>query len=233
MRSGSEVLVRSMTPSAEEELKILIRDSFGKLDGKFALMEQRFNELSNKVDVESARVQGSIATMKAELDGDIKNSETRVVGKIDALESRLDQKIDALESKLDKKIDALENKLDKKIDALESKLDKKIDALENKLDKKIDALENKLENKIDTLGRELRSEFKIHETKLDERTGGFEKRLANSEQLTRTIVAGIVVSVVGELLLFALKPTASNNRAEKENTQQSVTPTVFMPGRSQ
>jgi F0F1-type ATP synthase assembly protein I len=200
MRSDSEVLVSSMTPSAEEELKILIRDSFGKLDGKFALMEQRFNELSNKVDVESARVQGSIATMKAELDGDIKNSETRVVGKIDALESRLDQKIDALE---------------------------------NKLDRKIDALENKLENKIDTLGRELRSEFKIHETKLDERTGGFEKRLANSELLTRTIVAGIVVSVVGGLLLFALKPTASNNRAEKEKTQQSVTPTVFVPGRSQ
>jgi ABC-type phosphate transport system auxiliary subunit len=211
MRSDSEVLVSSMTPSAEEELKILIRDSFGKLDGKFALMEQRFNELSNKVDVESARVQGSIATMKAELDGDIKNSETRVVGKIDALESRLD----------------------KKIDALENKLDKKIDALESKLDKKIDALENKLENKIDTLGRELRSEFKIHETKLDERTGGFEKRLANSELLTRTIVAGIVVSVVGGLLLFALKPTASNNRAEKEKTQQSVTPTVFVPGRSQ
>jgi hypothetical protein len=200
MRSDSKVLVSSMTPSAEEELKILIRDSFGKLDGKFALMEQRFNELSNKVDVESARVQGSIATMKAELDGDIKNSETRVVGKIDALESRLD---------------------------------KKIDALENKLDKKIDALENKLENKIDTLGSELRSEFKIHETKLDERTGGFEKRLANSELLTRTIVAGIVVSVVGGLLLFALKPTASNNRAEKEKTQQSVTPTVFVPGKSQ
>jgi hypothetical protein len=189
-----------MTPSAEEEIKILIRDSFSKVDDKFALMERRFNDLANKVDVESARVQGSIATMKAELDGDIKNLETRVVGKIDALENRLDKKIDALESKLDKKIDALENKLEKKID---------------------------------TLGSELRSEFKIHETKLDERTSGFEKRLANSELLTRTIVAGIVVSVVGGLLLFALKPTASTNKAEQEKTQQSVTPTVFVPGRSQ
>jgi hypothetical protein len=44
-----------MTPSAEEEIKILIRDSFSKVDDKFALMERRFNDLANKVDVESAR----------------------------------------------------------------------------------------------------------------------------------------------------------------------------------
>ncbi len=46
----SEVLANSTTP-AEEELKIIIREFFGKPDDKFVLMEQRFNELEKKIQI--------------------------------------------------------------------------------------------------------------------------------------------------------------------------------------
>ena len=81
------------------------------------------------------------------------------------------------------------------------KIDEKIDKLEEKFDEKIDKLEDKFNEKIDKLAlgqADIKGDIKA----LNEKVEGLGKRLDNQEFLSRGIVIGLGVAILGGFAKF-------------------------------
>ncbi len=104
--------------------------------------------------------------------------------------TKLDQRLE----KIEQKIDRLEDKIDQKIDRLEDKIDQKIDSLEQK----IDNLDEKFERKIDNIQKDI-SDLKAGQARIEGELTGINKRLDNQEFLSRGILVGFMIAILGGL----------------------------------
>jgi predicted nuclease with TOPRIM domain len=85
-------------------------------------------------------------------------------------------------------------KMDRKFDTFIEKVDRRFDAFEEKIDRRFDALEKDV-NTIKLEMVELKGEFKVLESKFD----GLSKRIDNQEFTSRSILASLIVVILGGL----------------------------------
>ena len=91
-------------------------------------------------------------------------------------------------TKFDQKLD----RLDQKIDKLGQDVDQKIDKLGQDVDQKI----NKLDRKIEQLSQDV-NEVKVSTARLEEKTEGLSKRIESQEFVSRGILIGLIVTILG------------------------------------
>ena len=102
--------------------------------------------------------------------------------------AKFDQKLD----KLDQKIDKLGQNVDQKIDKLSQNIDQKIDKLGQDVDQKI----NRLDGKIEQLSQDV-NDVKVSTARLEEKTEGLSKRIESQEFVSRGILVGLIITILG------------------------------------
>ena len=99
-------------------------------------------------------------------------------------------RFDKMDQKFDKKFEQIDQKF-AQIDQKFEQIDKKFEQIDKKLDK--------IEDKIDNAQKDI-IDIKISQGKLEEKINGVEKRLENQEFLNRTVVAGLVLALLANVV---------------------------------
>ena len=137
--------------------------------------------------------------MSVTLEVDLKETLDKIDQKLDRFEGQFNQRMDRLEDQFNQRIDKLDEQFNQRIDKLDEQFNQRMDKLDeqfnqrmDKLDQRFDKLEDKtdkIEDKVDHLSVDMATV----KTKLE----GLDKRLENQEFVSRGVLIGLVIAILG------------------------------------
>ncbi len=106
-------------------------------------------------------------------------------------------RFDKMEQKFDKKFEQIDQRF-AQIDQRFAQIDQKFAQIDQKFEQ-MDKRFDKIETKIDNTQKDI-IDIKLSQGKLEEKINGVEKRLENQEFLNRTVVAGVVLALLANVV---------------------------------